>query len=186
MKEVLQQLYSPVQPEFNFEENSIGFYIEKDDSEYIKKYFTEEIEEIEIRKKHMLSPIKLSALCGSINCFKYFVNNEKIAQNIAKYAIEGGEISICELCHFKGVDFSKLVDFAIEKRQNHILSWILQNYVEHQHVSIYTAAKYGNNDCVVYCLNKGVNANTPDKKIVHCFMVTQLYTLLLQMVMLKY
>ena len=185
MRMIPQQLCSPICPELNFEDDTIGSYIKKDDCDYFKNHSKNEIEEIEIREGHALTPLKLSALCGSINCFKYFSDDKKIPQHIAKYAVEGGEISICEFCFSRGVDFSKLVDFAIEKRQNDILSWILQRYAEHQPVSLHTAAKYGNGDCVVYCLDKGINANSPDKKINYFYMVIQLYILLLQTVMLK-
>lgn len=144
-------------PIYNFEVGSLGYYIEKDMvGDVIKKHM--EISTDMLINKHNL--LELSALCGSINCFKYFLKSGfEIDTDVAKSAIEGDNYDIIAICADL-VDFKDVFDFAIENGCDHIVQWILYNC--DVDINLHRVAKGGNIAWLLYLLYNGEDIESKD------------------------
>ena len=57
--------------------------------------------------------LEVSALFGSVKCFKYLmISGEEANENICKYAIAGGNIEIIHICEQNGLQFDNCLDVS--------------------------------------------------------------------------
>ena len=81
---------------------------------------------------HGLDSLECAAHYGSAAIFKYLLMNDmKISEDCAKYAVDGGSLEIIHILEQKGKDFSNSLINAINYHRQDIADWILLNYRAH-------------------------------------------------------
>lgn len=69
--------------------------------------------------------LETAALFGSIKCFKFLVmNDEKISENVCKFAVMGGNIEIIHLCENEGLKFDDCLIHAVQYHRFEIFEWL--------------------------------------------------------------
>ena len=70
--------------------------------------------------------IQMAAFCSAVSCFKYFsINNAKL-DNIADFAIAGGNIEIIRICTQNNVNLLNKQGIALYYRHYEIFDWLVQ------------------------------------------------------------
>lgn len=158
-QEMLQSNPVPNVHEFNFKEDTLGYYIQKD--EYKKAYGICKVKGFNLNQTlQKRSLLGVAASCGSYNCFRLFRKlGMKVSPKIAEYAIEGGNEEILKLIKKDGYDFGNLLNEAIRVRRSSTIDWILDNF-KHPEMSIHYCAEVGNSECILYLLSRKVNVNS--------------------------
>ena len=145
-------------PSYNFAPDSLEYYIENDMVENIIMNNLDVSPDTYIDKHNLL---EFSALCGSINCFKYLLGNGfEIDTNVAKSAVEGGDYDVISLCA-EVVDFKDLFDFAIENGNDYVVDWIMSNC--NVEIDLHRVAKCGNVPWLLYLLYNGEDIESKDE-----------------------
>ena len=70
--------------------------------------------------------LQLSALCGSIECFKYLILNDEESQNIELYAAAGGNEDIINIVKNKGGSFAECIEVCIAYHRNNLLKTLIE------------------------------------------------------------
>ncbi|OHT08800.1 hypothetical protein TRFO_22547 [Tritrichomonas foetus] len=123
--------------------------------------------------------IELTAFHNSPKCFKhFFINKAKVPENIARYAVAGGNIEIIHLLQRfnrdvdefqldlslpKKIDFNPAIEISARMMKNHLLKWLWEEFPidsVNLHTSLIEASKYSNLDGMLYCLLQGVDINS--------------------------
>ena len=75
--------------------------------------------------------IECAAFYGSLKCFKFLLLNIKLnSENLAKYAIAGGNPEIIHICEQQKCNFKDTLDIAIAFHHNDIVQWIVYNDID--------------------------------------------------------
>lgn len=77
-----------------------------------------------------ISLLEYSALCASLNCFKFLLlNGSKITKEIGFYSMSGGDIEIIRICEQNGVKRNLNDDLHLTTKYHHIelFKWVLNN-----------------------------------------------------------
>lgn len=73
-----------------------------------------------------ISYIEYAAFFGAVKCFKYLLlNGANLSQNIAKFAVGGGNNEIIRICEQKNCDFKDTVQVAIKYHHWEIFKWLI-------------------------------------------------------------
>ena len=69
--------------------------------------------------------IEVSALFGSIKCFKYLMMNEYyINEDTCRFAVSGGNIEIIHLCEQRGLQFEDCLFFTSLYHRFELFEWL--------------------------------------------------------------
>ncbi len=152
---------------FDFdEEGTIGRTLFCDNIEELKNIFlTKDINEMLgqiINIEYMCNnertayPLEVSALFGSIKCFKYLMmNGAEINENLCKYAIAGGNMEIIHLIEQKGMKFENCLERAVEYHHFELFEW-LNTHFEYEPVSLQKCLEYYNEPIFYYYVKESV------------------------------
>lgn len=146
-------------------DNSIINAIENDDADKLQTLLVQlnidanqKIDEIiknvfSLPRKYNLTFIKYAAFKGSIKCFKYLlINNAKIDQDdIALFAVAGGNNEIIRLCDQKGCNFSGTIKISIKNHYYSITEWLIENNKDTDCIGNEFYVKDPLKYCIKYC-----------------------------------
>ena len=110
-----------------------------------------------------LTAIELAAACGSLQCFKYlFMNNATIDENVAEYAIIGGNIEIIHICEQHGCTFANGAKTALLYHRNDVYDWLILRGPRDEG-NLLIASKARNPIAVVFFVANGQDVNQVDE-----------------------
>ena len=141
-----------------FPNDSIEFFILNDDLDQIINKLSANFHSEKIiisfrgTKYNLLT---LSALCGSIQCFKYFLLNNFPLENdlLQKSSVKSGNEEIVELIVSKDLSYQECLEIAIQYHRNELAQWIITNYETEQNYLSITILSY-NTLAFLYYYNK--------------------------------
>ena len=104
-------------------------------------------------KKYNLTYIKYAALKGSVKCFKYLlINNAKIDKDdIALFAVSGGNNEIIRLCEQKKCSFDGTIKLSIKNHYHSITEWLIENNKDKNCIGTDFFVKDPLKYCIKYC-----------------------------------
>ena len=116
--------------------NSLGFYLRYDEIDELNKFSSHSKFDWNqklycyINKRFELQPlVNICAYYGSLNCFKHCINNKaKIDHETARCSIFGGNFDIIRTLEQGSIDFSDLIEVAVDAHRNNVVEWMLSKY----------------------------------------------------------
>ena len=103
--------------------------------------------------------LNFAAFYGSSECFKYFIMNDcNIPDDIAEFAIYGGNNEIIRILEQKGVNYDNKLQISIDSHHYHITDWLLTNY-NCEKIYLYNCIKSYNYQAFLFFISKGEDPN---------------------------
>ena len=99
--------------------------------------------------------LELSALFGSVKCFKYFVSNgEKITKDVCKFAVASGENQIIHICEQNGQKFEDCLHISALYHHYDIFEWLNMHF-EYEKLSVLNYIEYYNEPLIYLSIYNG-------------------------------
>ena len=164
---------------FDFEEEgTVGRSIFEDDISKLQQLMAiqREEEEYEISsffpyiiefERYEANLIELSAMFGSVNCFKYFLlNGDEITNDLCKFAIAGGENEIIHLCEQNGQKFEDCLLISALYHHYYVFEWLNTHFKYDNSSLILKCIEYYNEPLIYSLIFNGENISFNEESII--------------------